>query len=117
MLNLDNFISHEGQDLEDHEIDEAEKDGRFNWQKIDQKGESPGALSHHKACIYAQCMYIFGGVNMKGENNNHMYQLDMNSFKWTKKETTGQVPGGRDDHSISLDGDSLYVFGGFVSGV
>jgi len=31
MLNLDNFIAHEGQDLEDHEIDEAEKDGRFNW--------------------------------------------------------------------------------------
>lgn len=26
MLSLDNFIQHEGRDLEDHEIDEAEKD-------------------------------------------------------------------------------------------
>lgn len=41
----------------------------------------------------------------------------MNSFKWTKKETTGHVPAAWDDHSMCLDGDSLYVFGGFVSGV
>lgn len=31
MLNLENFIMHEGADLEDHEIDEAEKDQRFCW--------------------------------------------------------------------------------------
>lgn len=41
----------------------------------------------------------------------------MNSYKWTKKETTGQIPAARDDHSICLDGDNLYLFGGFVSGV
>jgi N-acetylneuraminic acid mutarotase len=61
-------------------------------------------------------MYIIGGVNAKGENNPFMYQLDMNSFKWTKKETTGTYPGGRDDFGMSLEGDNLYVFGGFVSG-
>jgi N-acetylneuraminic acid mutarotase len=62
-------------------------------------------------------MYIFGGNNSKGENNPYMYQLDMNSYKWTKKETTGHVLAGRDDHSICLDGDNLYMFGGFVNGV
>lgn len=117
MLNLENFIMHEGADLEDHEIDEAEKDQRFCWQKIDQKGDAPGHLSHHKACIYAQCMYVFGGVNNKGENNNHMYQLDMNSYKWIKKDTQGHPPAGRDDFGMCIDGDNLYVFGGFVSGV
>jgi N-acetylneuraminic acid mutarotase len=62
-------------------------------------------------------MYVFGGVNQRGENNPHVYQLDMNSFKWTKKETTGHVPAPRDDHSICTDGDNLYLFGGYVSGV
>lgn len=62
-------------------------------------------------------MYVFGGVNNKGENNNHMYSLDMNSYKWMKKENSGHAPAGRDDFGMSLDGDNLYVFGGFVSGV
>lgn len=41
----------------------------------------------------------------------------MNSYKWMKKENSGHVPAGRDDFGMSLDGDNLYVFGGFVSGV
>lgn len=40
----------------------------------------------------------------------------MNSLKWTKLDGSG-IPEPRDDHSISVDGDFLYVFGGFVSGV
>lgn len=62
-------------------------------------------------------MYVIGGVNSKGENNQNFYQLDMNSYKWTKKEATGTVPAPWDDHSICVDGDHLYLFGGFVSGV
>lgn len=46
-----------------------------------------------------------------------MYSLDMNSYKWMKKENSGHAPAGRDDFGMSLDGDNLYVFGGFVSGV
>jgi hypothetical protein len=52
-LNLDNFINNESTELEDHELIEAEKDKRFSWQKIDYKGDAPGPLAHHKACIYA----------------------------------------------------------------
>lgn len=73
MLNLEQFIAYESRDLEEHEIEEAEKDGRWSWSKIDCKGDAPGPLSHHKACIHAQCMYIIGGVNAKGENNQFLY--------------------------------------------
>ena len=41
----------------------------------------------------------------------------MNTFKWLKKEPTGQIPAGRDDFGMTLDGDNLYLFGGFVSGI
>ncbi len=34
-LNLEMFINHENQELEDHELEEAEQDGRFSWTKID----------------------------------------------------------------------------------
>lgn len=62
-------------------------------------------------------MYVLGGVNSNGENNSHLFQLDMNTFKWMKKEPTGQIPAGRDDFGMTLDGDNLYLFGGFVSGI
>ena len=79
-------------------------------------GDSPGPLAHHKACVYNQCMYIFGGINGHDENVDSFYSLDMNSFKWSKFEAEGQ-PEARDDHSVSHDGDDLYLFGGFVNGV
>lgn len=30
-LNLDHFITHENMELEDHEVEDAEKDKRFSW--------------------------------------------------------------------------------------
>ena len=62
-------------------------------------------------------MYVFGGLNDHGENVEDFYQLDMNSFKWSKFETSGDIPEPRDDHSMCQVGNKLYLFGGFVSGV
>jgi len=61
-------------------------------------------------------MYLIGGIDNHGSNNPNFYSLDMNSFKWSIIEAEG-TPEPRDDHSICIDGDNLYVFGGFVSGV
>lgn len=57
-------------------------------------------------------MYVFGGINLE-----EFYSLDMNSFKWSKFETKGDVPAPRDDHSLCKVGDSVYIYGGFVNGV
>lgn len=115
-LNLDEFIGCEEHDLDDQEIEDVERDGKLQWRLVQTNGDSPGPLAHHKACVHNQCIYIFGGIDNHGESNPHFYSLDMNTFKWTKEESQGEMPPARDDHSLSLDCDDLYVFGGFVEG-
>ena len=89
-LNLEEFLKYEDHDMEDLEREEAERDHRFEWKLVKTHGDSPGALAHHKAVIHTQCMYVFGGIDQRGENNKHFYSLDMNSFKWTRKDAEGE---------------------------
>jgi N-acetylneuraminic acid mutarotase len=62
-------------------------------------------------------MYVFGGILGNGENNEHVYQFDMNSNKWSKLNTTGDAPTPRDDHCLAQEEDTVYIFGGFSNGV
>ena len=112
-LDLDEFFDHEEKDLEDKEVDDEE---HYRWKTVTTTGDKPGPLAHHKACIHNQCMYLIGGLDGVGNNNPNFYSLDMNTFKWTKIEAD-EAPEPRDDHSICVDEDKLFVFGGFVSGV
>ena len=113
VLDLEDFFAHEDKELDEKEAEDPDK---YHWKQVKTHGEQPGPLAHHRACIINQCMYLFGGIDNHSANNPHFYSLDMNSFKWTKIEASGDAPAPRDDHSICVDGSKMFVFGGFVAG-
>ena len=47
----------------------------------------------------------------------HVYSSSLDTLKWSRPNTSGNTPGGRDGHSACLIGDSMYIFGGFEDGV
>lgn len=116
-LDLDAFFDKEEKELEDNELEDQSELDKYCWHKIETHGDHPGKIAHHKACIESQCMYVFGGIDDAGDNIKHFYCLDMNSFKWSKYDTEGDVPEPRDDHSLCKVGEKVYLFGGFVNGI
>lgn len=61
-------------------------------------------------------MYLYGGVKDNCDPNEHLYRLDMRTFKWELVEQLGEVPLPRDEHTGNLYQNSLITFGGFVEG-
>lgn len=62
-------------------------------------------------------MYVFGGMQSSGENNQDLYCLNLLSFEWRVIHTEGgNKCQGRDDHSMAESENALYVFGGFING-
>ena len=54
------------------------------------------------------------------DSNNNLYELDLNSFNWSKMEVDPEssLPEARDDHSYCYDqeNEAMYIFGGYVGG-
>ena len=44
--------------------------------------EGPGPVSHHTSIVYGDKMFLFGGSSSNGEENKHMYALDIKFLKW-----------------------------------
>ena len=82
--------------------------------KIEIFGEIPSPRFGHSAVIYKNNMYIFGGENEKG-TNNELFEFNFDTKKWTKIETKGDIPKIRSDHSCTVYGDSMIIIGGLES--
>lgn len=105
------------EDLDEQQLEAAERGETLIWEPVNMHGDVPGKIAYQTAFMQSQDMYVFGGLNDKGENNSDIYTFDMNSCKWTRFEQDANSPSSRDNHSMCLDGDNVYVFGGFVNGV
>ena len=79
MLDLGKLI-----DLEKPEEDQRKE---CMWHKIDTSGKGPGAVSHHSSVVYGDKMYLFGGSKENGEENPHLFSLDLKSYKWELQHT------------------------------
>ena len=63
----------------------------------------PGKLAHHSAVVFGDKMWLFGGSSVSGENNK-LFSLDLNSFKWeVVNPRRGETPPSRDEHSAVVD--------------
>lgn len=52
--------------------------------------------------MYARNLYIFGGVNHKGNYNSHIFRHERRSFQWEEMHSVGVIPCGRANHSAIL---------------
>lgn len=66
----------------------------------------------HIAVAYQQALYVFGGVNAKGQYTNHVFCHEKRNLAWHEIRGVGVVPRGRANHAAVLVESKLYIFGG-----
>ncbi|CBZ25991.1 conserved hypothetical protein [Leishmania mexicana MHOM/GT/2001/U1103] len=76
----------------------------------EKKGGLPKA--GHVGVCYHQNVYVFGGVNSKGQFNNHVFCYEKRTLQWREIRGAGVVPRGRANHAAVLIGNKIYIHGG-----
>ncbi|KAG5465446.1 hypothetical protein CUR178_00149 [Leishmania enriettii] len=76
----------------------------------EKKGGLP-KMGHVGVC-YHQDVYIFGGVNSKGQYSNHVFCHAKRTLQWREIRGVGVVPRGRANHAAVLIGSKMYIHGG-----
>ena len=83
------------------------------WKQINYYGDSPGKIKAYSMEFAHGHLYIFGGVDNKGKNNNNLYKFNVNTSFFEKVNTKGQPPLERCYHEMSLiNPDNMIIFGG-----
>ena len=76
------------------------------WKQINYYGDSPGKIKAYSMEFAHGHLYIFGGVDNKGKNNNNLYKFNVNTSFFERVNTKGQPPLERCYHEMS------FIFGG-----
>eukprot|EP01087_Luapelamoeba_hula_P019674 TRINITY_DN654_c0_g1_i11.p1 TRINITY_DN654_c0_g1~~TRINITY_DN654_c0_g1_i11.p1 ORF type:complete len:533 (+),score=69.97 TRINITY_DN654_c0_g1_i11:253-1851(+) len=59
-------------------------------------------------------MFVWGGANDRGSDDNNLYKFNFVQRKWKKVSTKGTAPVGMWGHSAVVHGDVMYVYGGLA---
>lgn len=93
---------------------------KSGWARIKTKGPSPSARNGHSACIYNNCMYVFGGRDGENRKLNDLWRYDILAQTWSEissenkdEDPTWCVPLERSGHSCDVYGQYMVIFGGF----
>ena len=88
------------------------------WRLVESGGAVPEPRKNHSAVLVYSKLVIFGGVGV-GEDGavrrfNDVWSLDTDTMTWTRLDVQGDIPCGRDGHTMSAIGTKLYMFGGWT---
>ncbi|KAL3068030.1 hypothetical protein niasHT_038020 [Heterodera trifolii] len=113
------FMADNGQ-MEDEEEEEGDEWGEdsteedlFMLAKLRQHPEIPFKRYGHTVVAYHGAAYLWGGRNDKFGCNQTLHRYDPVSNRWSVVPTVGQCPPSRDGHSAVVNGDFMFIFGGF----
>lgn len=82
------------------------------WTIPEEKGKKPDGRDFHSAVLHAGSMWIFGGMSNCYYNDLHGFHLD--TQVWTQINGK-EPPTPRFGHTAVQFGQSMYVFGGFLT--
>ena len=87
------------------------------WEKIEFSGNIPNPVTGHKAVLFEDRLFVFGGVGLSEESNNSLYILELEYNNWIKKEFNETEVINLTEHSMSIGNENqLVVFGGYSKG-
>ena len=72
---------------------------------------------NHSACVLGKVMYIHGGNPQQIGMTNDLYKLDTTTMVWALIKTTGTPPPASYQHSATIIGTKMFVFGGWGGSV
>jgi len=84
----------------------------YAWRKLNARGQMAAPRAHHSATFLDRKLVIFGGYGGSGRLFGDLEALDVDQLQWSVLATKGQAPKARFDHTASLAGTKLVVFGG-----
>ena len=84
----------------------------YAWRKLNARGQHAAPRAHHTATFLDRKLVIFGGYGGSGRLFSEVEALDVDQLQWSVLATKGQTPKPRFDHTASLAGTKLIVFGG-----
>eukprot|EP01080_Neovahlkampfia_damariscottae_P011905 gene11905-5311_t len=82
------------------------------FDRIVVKGDFPEANGGFATCHQDQKLYIFGGELNSTTNCNSLYQYNLQTKKWKRLKTKGDIPSPRANTSIVLYKEKIICFGG-----
>ncbi|KAF8499857.1 hypothetical protein F5888DRAFT_1921663 [Russula emetica] len=92
----------------------------FSTTLLRTSGDVPSPRYGHRAVLISTTLLIWGGVRTDSSDQNaqtqssddSFYLLNLVSREWTRIVVNGPGPGGRCNHTMTLVGSKLFVFGG-----
>ncbi|KAF8492374.1 hypothetical protein F5888DRAFT_1637137 [Russula emetica] len=92
----------------------------FSTPLLPTSGDVPNPRYGHRAVLISTTLLIWGGVRTDSSDQNaqnqssddSFYLLNLVSREWTRIVVNGPGPGGRCNHTMTLVGSKLFVFGG-----
>ena len=87
---------------------------KLMWLKYSFTGEPPGPCNMHTADSYRDKIYVFRGGDGR-DYLNDLHELNTHTLHWRSvvDNIQGQRPPPRANHSSSIIGHNLYIFGGW----
>eukprot|EP00299_Pterocystis_sp_00344_P017388 c8710_g1_i1.p1 GENE.c8710_g1_i1~~c8710_g1_i1.p1 ORF type:complete len:793 (-),score=158.45 c8710_g1_i1:52-2250(-) len=82
--------------------------------KLETSGVAPPLGEGMRGVMLGKYFVIFGGCNFTPERvcYNRIYTLHLDTLVWVERPSQGDIPDGRDSHSVFVVGDRMFVFGG-----
>ena len=83
---------------------------------IETIGYAPSKRKGHTATVVGTHMCVFGGEDIDGKCDEHLYMYNIIGHQWTKPFISGPLPLGRYGHCGAVIGTTWYIFGGCEDG-
>ena len=77
---MDNLWVIDLENFDDLDLMPEDQDRTCEWKLLPTKGShttGPGAISHHTSVVFGDKMYLFGGSKGNGEENKHLFALNI----------------------------------------
>ena len=89
---------------------------RENWHSKKTVGQHPRGFRYCASAQSGSMLYVYGGADENNVNHGSLHSLNLESCLWT--ELSAEVPNGpkkKSSTKMSVHGNKLFLFGGFVT--
>eukprot|EP01024_Parvocaulis_polyphysoides_P061081 TRINITY_DN672_c1_g5_i1.p1 TRINITY_DN672_c1_g5~~TRINITY_DN672_c1_g5_i1.p1 ORF type:complete len:575 (+),score=49.31 TRINITY_DN672_c1_g5_i1:16-1740(+) len=98
------------EELQIHVFDSS----NFTWSLLTPQSEVPEARGGHTAVLVGSSVFLFGGENRsKRRTLGDIWMLNLDTMKWNKCQTEGNVPSPRSEHiAVGYQNKYMLIYGG-----